>query len=183
MGEYYGFQDHDNDKHSSIRPRTTSNCILDPLEINSTSKEGRSRNNSGASTTKKRIRANSSSSNHGYGEFFTTKKLRVEVTKLEELTDHSVDAFSSADETCPNSESRTRKKLRTTRSKVAESAVSPPERKRSYRSELDKLLEAGLSSFHCETARQAADRLGPLKVDVSDNSSESGSTNSAEQSN
>ena len=51
----------------------------------------------------------------------------------------------------------------------------------SYRSELDKLLEAGLSSFHCETARQAADRLGPLKVDVSDNSSESGSTNSAEQ--
>ena len=62
-----------------------------------------SRNNSGASTTKKRIRANSSSSNHGYGEFFTTKKLRVEVTKLEELTDHSVDAFSSADETCPNS--------------------------------------------------------------------------------
>ena len=53
----------------------------------------------------------------------------------------------------------------------------------SYRSELDKLLEAGLSSFHCETARQAADRLGPLKVDVSDNSSESGSTNSAEQTN
>ena len=46
---------------------------------------------------------------------------------------------------------------------------------------MDKLLEAGLSSFHCETARQAADRLGPLKVDVSDNSSESGSTNSAEQ--
>merc|ERR1712203_603785 len=33
--EYYGFQDHDNDKHSSIR--TTSNSNLDPLEINSTS--------------------------------------------------------------------------------------------------------------------------------------------------
>ena len=61
------------------------------------------RHGSGASTTKKRIRVNSSSSNHGYGEFAITKKLRVEVTKLEELTDHSADAFSSADETCPNS--------------------------------------------------------------------------------
>ena len=39
----YFFQDHDNDKHSSIRARTTSNSNLDPLELNTTSKEGRSR--------------------------------------------------------------------------------------------------------------------------------------------
>ena len=49
------------------------------------------------------------------------------------------------------------------------SALSPTSRKR--RSELDKLLEAGSSSFHFETAREATNRingetLGPIHVDV-----------------
>ena len=37
---------------------------------------------------------------------------------------------------------------------------------RGRRSELDKLLEAGSSSFHFETAKQTADRLGVLHVSV-----------------
>ncbi len=58
---------------------------------------------------------------------------------------------------------------------------SPRPRRRACRSELDKLLEAGSSSFHFETARQASQRaqattsdgaggLGPIHVDVSDQS-------------
>jgi hypothetical protein len=51
------------------------------------------------------------------------------------------------------------------------SALSPTGRKR--RSELDKLLEAGSSSFHFETAKEATTRingvdLGPIHVDVED---------------
>merc|ERR1712223_145680 len=172
--EYYGFQDHDNtEKTLPIRSRNASNSNLDHLEGD------RSRHSSGASTTKRRIRVNSSSSNY-HGECIVTKKLRVEVTKLEELSDHSLEeALSSADEACLNSESRKQRK-KNKRNKPQPSAVSPSSKKR--RSELDKLLEAGLSSFHCETAKQAADRLGlgPLKVDVSDNNSESGSNSTVE---
>ena len=190
----------DHDEKSIPRSRTTSHSDL--LDLNSgghKSDGGRSRHSSGASgTAKRRIRANSSSSNHN--EFIATKKLRVEVTKLD-LSDHS--AASSADELMDAYERSQRKKLRSLRSSsgsgngTAEtttenatadkeneisaetSTVSPSSKKR--RSELDKLLEAGLSSFHCESARQAADRLGlgPLKVDVSDNNSEAGSTTGA----
>ena len=139
-------------------------------------KSDRSRHSSGGSTAKRRIRINSSSSNY-HGEFIATKKLRVEVTKLDEtkLEELTSDALSSADET----ESRF-KKSRSLRSNATTASVSPSSKKR--RSELDKLLEAGLSSFHCETAKQAADRLGlgPLKVDVSDNNSESGSNSTVE---
>ena len=53
------------------------------------------------------------------------------------------------------SESRKQRK-KNKRNKPQPSAVSPSSKKR--RSELDKLLEAGLSSFHCETAKEAADR-------------------------
>jgi len=57
-------------------------------------------------------------------------------------------------------------------------ALSPSSRKR--RSELDKLLEAGSSSFHFETAKEATSRmngenLGPIHVDV--DSSSVGKTN------
>ena len=95
---------------------------------------------------------------------------------------------SSSDETATDNDRSQRKKLRS-RSRQRSSAentdkaasntnsLSPVSKKR--RSELDKLLEAGLSSFHCETAKQAADRLGPLKVDVSDGS-EAGSYEASE---
>lgn len=139
--------------HEGKRSRTTSQS--DPLEV---SKSDRSRHSSGASTTKRRIRANSSSStNH---DIIATKKLRVEVTKLEDEMG-SDNSLSGDDD-----EISQRKKLRS-------SAVSPSSKKR--RSELDKLLDAGLSSFHCESAKQAAARLGPLKVEVSDSNSETGS--------
>ncbi len=121
---------------------------------------------------RQRIRANSSSSNHDLFST-TTKKLRVEVTKLEVNTDLSSEQDSDSD-TQDRSQPRV-KKQRSLRSNC--NLMSPNTKKR--RSELQKLLEAGLSSFHCETAKQAADRLGPLKVDVSedaDNNSESGSS-------
>ena len=56
-------------------------------------------------------------------------------------------------------------------------SVSPKRKK--PRSELDKLLEAGSSSFHFETAKQAENRkedengLGPIHIDVSEHSSSS----------
>ena len=39
---------------------------------------------------------------------------------------------------------------------------------RKRRTELDKLLDAGSSSFHFETAKQTAERLGPIHIDVDD---------------
>ena len=145
----------------------------------------RSRHSSGASSTKRRIRANSSSSNHHSECINATKKLRVEVTKVDDMIkqENSELEASSSDEITENAERSQRKKLRSRRSadnnsseKTANS-LSPVSKKR--RSELDKLLEAGSSSFHCESAKQAADRLGPLKVDVSDGS-EAGSYEACE---
>ena len=126
--------------------------------------KSRSRHSSGASTTKRRIRANSSSSNH-HNECFTTKKLRVEVTKLDlSKTEHFTSDLSSSDEqlteAAEEQQRSQRNKLRT-----RQNNVSPSSKKR--RSELDKLLEAGLSSFHCETAKQAADRLGMISSKIS----------------
>ena len=101
-------------------------------------------------------------------------------------TENSELEASSSDEiTGENAERSQRKKLRSRRSADTNSSektptsnsLSPVSKKR--RSELDKLLEAGLSSFHCESAKQAADRLGPLKVDVSDGS-EAGSYEASE---
>ena len=46
----------------------------------------------------------------------------------------------------------------------SESAEIDSTRKR--RTELDKLLDAGSSSFHFETAKQTAERLGPIHIDV-----------------
>ena len=132
-------------------------------------KSDRSRHSSGASgTTKRRIRANSSSSSHHNEVFSSSKKLRVEVTKLD-LNKVDCSDLSSCEEYLDSQERPHRKKLRSKQHQTASAAVSPSSKKR--RSELDKLLEAGLSSFHCETAKQAADRLGPLQVDVSDNNS------------
>ena len=134
------------------------------------SERSRSRHSSGASgVSKRRIRANSSSSNH-HNEGFS-KKLRVEVTKLEnlkasDLSTKETSDLSSSDELNEADQRPQRKKLR---SRQSADNVSPASKKR--RGELDKLLEAGLSSFHCETAKQAAARLGPLQVDVSDNNS------------
>jgi len=51
--------------------------------------------------------------------------------------------------------------LRTTRSAKTET-------KSPKRTELDKLLEAGVGSFHCESAAAERKRLGPLNIDCSD---------------
>ena len=97
----------------------------------------------------------------------------MEVTKLEnlkasDLSTKETSDLSSSDELNDEELRPQRKKLRSRQF----DNVSPVSKKgRAKRSELDKLLEAGLSSFHCETAKQAADRLGPLQVDVSDNNS------------
>jgi antitoxin component of MazEF toxin-antitoxin module len=154
-----------------------------------TTKSERSRHSSGTSSTvKRRIRANSSSSsnNHNHGEFVSSnKKLRVEVIKLKTESDSDKAAFSgnSADENESSAENRPQRKI--LRSRRSTGNNKSPDRKR--RSELDKLLEAGSSSFHFETARAAANRtgdsLGPLQVDVSDNNSEAGSGSSAEAEN
>ena len=121
--------------------------------------KSRSRHSSGASTTKRRIRANSSSSNH-HNECFTTKKLRVEVTKLDlSKTEHFTSDLSSSDEQLTESaEAEEQQRSQRNKLRTRQNNVSPSSKKR--RSELDKLLDAGLSSFHCETAKQAAARLG-----------------------
>ena len=155
----------DDVKRTTPRHRSGSQSDHDVIK----SERSRSRHSSGASVSKRRIRANSSSSNHHNDGF--SKKLRVEVTKLEnlkasDLSTKETSDLSSSDELNEMADQRhQRKKLRSRQS----DNVSPASKKR--RSELDKLLEAGLSSFHCETAKQAADRLGPLQVDVSDNNS------------
>ena len=173
----------DTEEKPPRRHRTTSSHS----DFENTTRD-RSRHSSGASTTKRRIRANSSSSNHHSECINATKKLRVEVTKVDDMikTENSELEASSSDEiTGENAERSQRKKLRSRRSADTNSSektptsnsLSPVSKKR--RSELDKLLEAGLSSFHCESAKQAADRLGPLKVDVSDGS-EAGSYEASE---
>ena len=96
----------------------------------------------------------------------------MEVTKLEnlkasDLSTKETSDLSSSDER--NEEDQLRPQRKKLRSRSNFDNVSPASKKR--RSELDKLLDAGLSSFHCETAKQAAARLGPLQVDVSDNNS------------
>ena len=96
----------------------------------------------------------------------------MEVTKLEnlkasDLSTKETSDLSSSDER--NEEDQLRPQRKKLRSRSNFDNVSPASKKR--RSELDKLLDAGLSSFHCETAKQAAERLGPLQVDVSDNNS------------
>ena len=48
----------------------------------------------------------------------------------------------------------------------SESGETDSTRKR--RNELDKLIDAGTSSFHFETAKQTAERLGPIHIDVDD---------------
>ena len=50
--------------------------------------------------------------------------------------------------------------------KDSEPSESDSTRKR--RTELDKLLDAGSSSFHFETAKQTAERLGPIHIDVNE---------------
>ena len=98
--------------------------------------------------------------------------MRVAVDKIKsdngKRTANSSDAEDYDDE---DDEVLMRKSTR--KSSVASVALSPSSRKR--RSELDKLLEAGSSSFHFETARETATRLngnelGPIHVDVEDNS-------------
>jgi hypothetical protein len=111
--------------------------------------------------------ASSSSGNHA-----DKKHLRVAVDKQKsesgKRTTNSSDAEDYDDD---DDEVLTRKSTR--KSSVASVALSPSSKKR--RSELDKLLEAGSSSFHFETARETATRLngnelGPIHVDVDNNS-------------
>lgn len=69
-----------------------------------------------------------------------------------------------------------KKSPRTRRASAKEAANLSPSRKK--RSELDKLLEAGSSSFHFETAKEATTRtvsngLGPIHIDVSEHSNSS----------
>lgn len=49
-----------------------------------------------------------------------------------------------------------------------ESEPSEVDNSRKRRTELDKLLDAGSSSFHFETAKATAERLGPIHIDVDD---------------
>jgi len=172
--EYYGFQDDVNKRTTTHPTRHRSGSQSDHDVIKS--ERSRSRHSSGASVglSKRRIRANSSSSNHHneVGGYSSSKKLVVEVTKLEnlkasDLSTKETSDLSSSDER--NEEDQLRPQRKKLRSRSNFDNVSPASKKR--RSELDKLLDAGLSSFHCETAKQAAERLGPLQVDVSDNNS------------
>ena len=78
------------------------------------------------------------------------------------------DESDDEDDEVPTTPRKSRRK-----SSAASTALSPHSRKR--RSELDKLLEAGSSSFHFETARETATRLngnelGPIHIDVDESS-------------
>lgn len=87
-------------------------------------------------------------------------------TKTEVKSDANNDAEESDDSDEEDDEEEAC--LRTTRSAKSE-AKSP---KRTRRSELDKLFEAGVSSFHCESAAAERKRLSdlgtPLNIDCSD---------------
>ena len=116
------------------------------------------------STTDAKLRrartASSSSGIHLHANNNDTKRRPKRAS--EEDHDHDVDDNTEDDE--PSTRKSTRKA-----SVASVVALSPSSRKR--RSELDKLLEAGSSSFHFETAREATTRingenLGPIHVDV-----------------
>jgi hypothetical protein len=102
------------------------------------------------------------------------KHLRVAVEKIKVESGKRPTTVTSSDEEDNDDEDEDnevvpRKSNR--KSSLASLALSPSSRKR--RSELDKLLEAGSSSFHFETARETATRLngnelGPIHVDVDD---------------
>ena len=71
-------------------------------------------------------------------------------------------------------EGKTRRPRNKTASKKREEdpSPSPSPRRRGKRSELDKLLEAGSSSFHFETAKEAKRRSGGNDDDSSEESEE-----------
>ena len=123
----------------------------------------------GNDSTKLMLRRARTASSSSAANPETKKHLRVTVEKIKMEKKSLVAAYS--DESDDEVPTTPRKSLR--KSSVASTALSPSSRKR--RSELDKLLEAGSSSFHFETARETATRingneLGPIHIEVDDSS-------------
>ena len=116
-----------------------------------------------------RTASSSSAANHE-----NKKHLRVSVEKIKMDKKSLVAMYSDDNESETENDDDdvpTTPRKSTRKSSLANTALSPSSRKR--RSELDKLLEAGSSSFHFETARETATRLngnelGPIHVDVDD---------------
>jgi len=99
------------------------------------------------------------------------KHLRVAVEKIKVESGKRQTTATSSDDDNDDEDDEMVPRKTTRKSSLASLALSPSSRKR--RSELDKLLEAGSSSFHFETARETATRLngnelGPIHVDVDD---------------
>lgn len=106
------------------------------------------------------------------------KALRVNLKKMDASSlQAAMSGVSSGDEAATsNGGGPPKRKTRKTSARGSTTQQSPlsPGRKRG--SELEKLLEAGSSSFHFETARQTANRLGVLHVDTKDDEEDSDSS-------
>ena len=125
-----------------------------------------------AESTKLMLRRARTASSSSAANPETKKHLRVALEKIKLDKKSLVAAYSDEsddeDDEVPTTPRKSRRK-----SSAASTALSPHSRKR--RSELDKLLEAGSSSFHFETARETATRLngnelGPIHIDVDESS-------------
>ena len=85
------------------------------------------------------------------------KTSEVEADSPKEISEHFEGKRKRKNSDCNDNDN---KRMR----KISESWDADISRKR--RTELDKLLDAGSSSFHFETAKQTAERLGPIHIDV-----------------
>ena len=93
-----------------------------------------------------------------------------EDSELVQSISHKLDQCKDSNRKRKNSESAENSINKQNRQ---ESEADESDYTRKRRTELDKLLDAGSSSFHFETAKQTAERLGPIHVDVdNENTSE-----------